>query len=118
MVGRIWKKSVEIDFNRLIGYYSISTSKPKATIKHYNLRYSVLRFQVFLIDENQIAYPTDLSCETTPIYEYEGRILVDHHFKYFIWVLPDKERQDLRAIFGTERKRQTKRLQQKSNMVI
>jgi hypothetical protein len=42
-------------------------------ISTYNLRYSVLRFQIFLVDENQIANATDLLCETTPIYEYEGR---------------------------------------------
>ncbi|CAF4876077.1 unnamed protein product [Rotaria sp. Silwood1] len=61
---------------------------------------NVLHFQIFLVDENQVAYPTDLLCETTPILEYE-----------------DKDRKSLSVFSASERKRQTKRLQQKSNTV-
>ncbi len=41
-------------------------------IKKYKLAYSILHFQIFLIDQNNKAYPTDLQCQTEPIYEYEG----------------------------------------------
>ncbi|CAF2053435.1 unnamed protein product [Rotaria magnacalcarata] len=87
--------SNQLDCN---GFYSLNANKPKIIIENYNLRYSVLHFQIFLVDENQIAYPTDLSCETTPIFEYE-----------------DKDRKDIPTMLAPERKRQTKRLQQKSN---
>ncbi|CAF4413597.1 unnamed protein product, partial [Rotaria magnacalcarata] len=54
-----------------------------------------------LVDKNQIAYATDLLCETTPIYEYE-----------------DKERENIPAPSRSKRKGQTKRSQQKSTTVI
>ncbi|CAF1345555.1 unnamed protein product [Adineta steineri] len=86
--------SNQLDCN---GFHSINIDKAKAIISTYNLRYSVLHFQIFLVDENQMAYATDLLCETTPIYEYEH-----------------KERENLPAPFGGKRKCQTKRSQQKS----
>ncbi|CAF1148855.1 unnamed protein product [Adineta steineri] len=86
--------SNQLDCN---GLHSINIDKAKAIISTYNLRYSVLHFQIFLVDENQMAYATDLLCETTPIYEYEH-----------------KERENLPAPFGGKRKCQTKRPQQKS----
>ncbi|CAF2135465.1 unnamed protein product [Rotaria magnacalcarata] len=57
--------------------------------------------QASLVDKNQIAYATDLLCETTPIYEYE-----------------DKERENIPAPSRSKRKGQTKRSQQKSTTVI
>ncbi|CAF1039688.1 unnamed protein product [Rotaria sordida] len=91
--------SNQLDCN---GFYSPDTNKPKTIIENYDLRYSVLHFQIFFVDENQIPYPTDLSCETTPIFEYEN-----------------EERENLSAICGSEGKRQTKRRQQqKSNTVF
>ncbi|CAF3003740.1 unnamed protein product, partial [Rotaria sp. Silwood2] len=76
------------------GFYALSTNKPKTIIEKYNLHYSVLHFQIFLVDKNQIVYPTDLSCETEPIFEYEA-----------------KHRKDTPAIVAPKQKR----LQQKSN---
>ncbi len=46
----------------------------KDVIGEYNLRYSVLHFQIFCVDQNNNAYPTDMQCQTEPIYEYEGKI--------------------------------------------
>lgn len=47
-------------------------------IKKYNLAYSILHFQIFLIDQYNKAYPTDLQCQTEPIYEYEGRFFMNN----------------------------------------
>ncbi|UJR18520.1 hypothetical protein I4U23_005426 [Adineta vaga] len=53
------------------GYHLINIDTAKSIISTYNLRWSVLRFQIFFVDENQLAHATHLSCETVPIYEYE-----------------------------------------------
>ncbi|CAF1503394.1 unnamed protein product [Adineta ricciae] len=53
------------------GYHNINLDKAKSIINTYNLRYSVLHFQIFLVDQNQIAHSTYMSCKTEPIYEYE-----------------------------------------------
>ncbi len=45
-------------------------------IKEYNLQYSVLHFQIFLVDQNNKAYPTDLECQSEPMYEFEGKFLL------------------------------------------
>jgi hypothetical protein len=83
MVGKNSKEiKTEIHFDRLIGFYSFNTNEPKTIIENCNLRYSVLHFQIFLVDENQIAYPTDLLCETARIFEYEGRIVFTYHYTY------------------------------------
>ncbi len=80
-----------------------------------------MRFQIFLVDENQIAYATDLSCEATPIYEYEGIgflfiIITDMSSECSFF--SDKERENLPAPFGSKRKGQTKRSQQESTTVV
>ncbi|CAF1123142.1 unnamed protein product [Adineta steineri] len=82
-------------------FHSINIDNAKAIISTYNLRYSVLRFDIFLVDKNKNAYATDLLCKTTGIKEYEN-----------------KERKNLPAPFGSKRKSQTKRLQQEPTMVI
>ena len=52
---KVIKKSVYIHSIQLIGFHAININKPKMIISTYNLRYSVLRFQIFLVDENQVA---------------------------------------------------------------
>ncbi len=46
----------------------------KDVIGEYKLRCSVLHFQIFCVDENNNAYPTDMQCQTENIYEYGGKI--------------------------------------------
>ncbi len=43
-------------------------------IKKYQLQYSILHFQIFLVDRDNKIYPTDMKCQTGPIYEYEGKL--------------------------------------------
>jgi len=51
-----------------------STTNAKAMIEHYNLRQSVLRFQIMLTDANNILYPTNCCCETVTLTEYRGKL--------------------------------------------
>lgn len=55
-----------------IDLHAVNLRKASALINEYRLRYSILHFQVVLVDENNQIYPTDLQCQTEEIYEYEG----------------------------------------------
>ncbi|CAF2738965.1 unnamed protein product [Rotaria sp. Silwood2] len=48
------------------------TNKAKNTRDKYDLRRSLLAFQLILVDENNMAYCTDAICKTGIIEEYEG----------------------------------------------
>lgn len=54
-------------------WFPTNVTKAKQIIEAFHLNYSILHFQVFLIDGNQNAYATDLICETNQIYTYEGQ---------------------------------------------
>lgn len=58
---------------KCLEWFSTNSTKAKEIIDEFRLDNSVLHFQVFLIDENQNAYATDLICETNQIYTYEGQ---------------------------------------------
>jgi hypothetical protein len=60
----------------IVEFHTIDTKKVKNVIEEYKLRYSILHFQVFFVDENNNAYPTDMQCHTEPMYEYEGKNFV------------------------------------------
>lgn len=57
-----------------LDFHQPGTTDPKILIEKYSLRHSILHFQIFFIDTNHVAYPTDLLCETGFIFEYEGKI--------------------------------------------
>ncbi|CAF1151362.1 unnamed protein product [Rotaria sordida] len=48
------------------------TNGAKETRDQYNLRQSILTFQLVLVDENNMAYCTDTICETEGINEYDA----------------------------------------------
>ena len=85
--------------------------KAKRTISENNLRYSILHFQVFLVDQNQLAYATDLQCQTDSIYEYECRFIHSDHEQSVILFIVGKELKSLPANVALSAKRATKRLQ-------
>ena len=60
--------------NNFLDFHQPSTADPKDLIEKYRLHHSILHFQIFFIDTNHVAYPTDLSCETGYIFEYDGKI--------------------------------------------
>jgi hypothetical protein len=53
----------------------------------YNLRQSILNFQLIYIDQNNLAYPTNCLCQTESIREIEGLIFSDHFIKRLILYL-------------------------------
>ena len=55
------------------GIHSIGTKDAKKTIEQYDLRHSTLVFQLVLVDDNNVAFPTDCLCQTAPMLEYEGK---------------------------------------------
>ncbi|CAF4051936.1 unnamed protein product [Adineta steineri] len=64
--------SQKFDFN-VQNIYLPSTKKAKFLIDEYTLRYSIFHFQIFVVDEYNQAYPTDLKCQTDSIYEYDPK---------------------------------------------
>ncbi|CAF0973711.1 unnamed protein product [Adineta steineri] len=64
--------SQKFDFN-VQDIYLPNTKKAKFLIDEYKLRYSIFHFQIFVVDEYNQAYPTDLKCQTDSIYEYDPK---------------------------------------------
>ena len=58
---------------KCLEWFPTNVTKAKQIIEAFHLNYSILHFQVFLIDGNQNAYATDLICGTNQIYTYEGQ---------------------------------------------
>ncbi|UJR38547.1 hypothetical protein I4U23_031213 [Adineta vaga] len=82
-------------------FYTLKTNKPKGIIEDYNLRYSILIFQIFLVDDDHVAYPTDLICQSESLFEFEH-----------------KDRPNLPDFLPPQRKRQPKRLQQQQSCTM
>ena len=53
-------------------WFATNVTKAKDMIEEFQLKWSILHFQVFLIDSDQCAHATDLFCETEQLYAYEG----------------------------------------------
>jgi hypothetical protein len=82
-----------------------NTTNAKRIRDKYDLRYSVLHFQIILVDQNNCAYPTDLQCQTLPIYDYEGKFFVrSKNRNLFIFISSATELKNLPPIVGGIRK--------------
>ncbi|CAF1260117.1 unnamed protein product [Adineta ricciae] len=81
----------QLDYNN---FHQSGTTDSKILVEKYDLRHSILHFQIFFVDTNHVAYPTDLLCETDSIFEYE-----------------EKDRLEIPNYLPTTRRRQPKRLQ-------
>jgi hypothetical protein len=65
-----------------------------STAKHirdvYQLRQSILHFQLIRVDQNNVAFPTDCFCQTGILYELEGIYsdCINKRFVFFLFFQP------------------------------
>ncbi|CAF1195166.1 unnamed protein product [Adineta ricciae] len=85
----------QLDYN---DFHQTGITDPKILIEKYRLHDSILHFQIFVVDTNHVAYPTDLLCETESIFEYE-----------------EKDRLQIPNYLPAARRRQPKRLQRQTS---
>ena len=59
----------------------------------------MLHFQIFAVDENNQAYPTDLQCQTEPIYEYDRKFVIHCKTMKFILLVFQRKNSRVRHLF-------------------
>jgi hypothetical protein len=58
----------------IVDFHSIDGNTPKQIRDEYNLRQSILNFQLAYVDQDNVACPTNCVCQTEILREIEGKV--------------------------------------------